>query len=37
MGGITNMKWNSKVVRALFVAAAIGSMVLASIAESGWA
>ena len=31
------MKWNTKILRALFVAAAIGGMVLSAIAEGGWA
>ena len=30
------MKWNSKILRALFVAATIGSMVLSAIADSAW-
>ncbi len=30
------MKWNTKILRALFVAATIGAMILSAIAESGW-
>lgn len=30
------MKWNVKLVRALFVASALGAMVLSSIAEMTW-
>jgi hypothetical protein len=30
------MKWNSKIVRALFVAASVGAMVMSAIAESSW-
>jgi hypothetical protein len=31
------MKWNSRLVRALAVAATIGSVILSAIAENGWA
>ncbi len=30
------MKWNAKLIRALFVASAVGAMVLSSIAELTW-
>jgi hypothetical protein len=30
------MKWNSKLARALYVAATIGSMVLSTVANGTW-
>ena len=30
------MKWNAKLVRALFVISTVGAMVLSAIAESTW-
>ena len=31
------MKWNSRLARAMAIAATIGSMILTAIAENGWA
>jgi hypothetical protein len=30
------MKWNNRLIRALFVVSTIGAMVLSSIAEATW-
>jgi hypothetical protein len=30
------MKWNAKLVRAVFVAATIGAMILTAVAETTW-
>lgn len=30
------MKWNAKLIRALFVASTIGAMILSAVAETSW-
>ncbi len=30
------MKWDSKILRALFVAATIGAMIMTAVANTGW-
>jgi hypothetical protein len=34
---VTKMKWNSRLVRALIIAATVGAMVLSAIADTRWA